>query len=130
MKAEHREPRERVEPARGVLIVDDHSGFRRSAHALLAEEGFDVVGEASSGAAALTLAAELAPEVVLLDIHLPDLDGFEVTRRLVAAHPQMQVVLVSSDEPCTYGSLVDESGARGFVLKNDLSGAAIERLLE
>jgi len=130
MTAEHREPHERIESARGVLIVDDHAGFRQCAHALLTEEGFDVVGEASSGAAALALAAELAPELVLLDIQLPDIDGFEVARRLLAIDPQAQIVLVSSDERRAFGSLVEESGARGFVLKNDLSGDAIERLLE
>lgn len=130
VKAEHREPRERVELTRGVLIVDDHAGFRRCAHALLAEEGFDVLGEAPSGAAALALAAELTPQIVLLDVHLPDIDGFEVARRLLAADPDMQVVLVSSDERGAFGSLVEESGARGFLLKNELSGAAIGRLLE
>ncbi|HSP72360.1 MAG TPA: response regulator transcription factor [Gaiellaceae bacterium] len=130
MKAEHRELLEALRPARRVLVVDDHPSFRRCARALLAEEGFEVVGEAEDGATALALASELAPELVLLDIQLPDLDGFEVTSRLLARDPELAIVLVSSRERSDYGSLVDTSGARGFVSKADLSGAALERLLE
>jgi DNA-binding NarL/FixJ family response regulator len=67
-----------------VLIVDDHDGFRSSARALLEAEGFDVVGEAGDAASALAAAARLRPEVVLLDIQLPGIDGFEVAARLAA----------------------------------------------
>lgn len=130
MKAEHRELLEALRPARRVLVVDDHPSFRRCARALLAEEGFEVVGEAGDGATALALAAELAPELVLLDIQLPDLDGFEVASRLLARDPGLAIVLVSSRERSDYGSLVEQSGARGFVSKAELSGAALERLLE
>src|SRR5438105_2788065 len=77
-----------------VLIVDDHPSFRATARALLQAEGFDVVGEAEDGASALALVAELRPDVVLLDVQLPDLDGFEVAQRLGADGPA--VVLVSS----------------------------------
>jgi DNA-binding NarL/FixJ family response regulator len=115
---------------RRVLIVDDHLGFRQCARNLLTSEGFEVVGEAADGAAALALAAELDPELVLLDIQLPDMDGFEVVQRLHADDPALPVVLISSRERSAYGPLIEESGARGFVSKGDLSGAALERLLE
>jgi DNA-binding NarL/FixJ family response regulator len=114
-----------------VLIVDDHPSFRSSAHAVLEAEGFEVVGEAEAGASALEAAARLHPDVVLLDVQLPDIDGFEVTRRLIAADGDgPSVVLVSSRELSDYGELVDGSGARGFLPKNELSGAAVAELLK
>ena len=67
-----------MRPARRVLVVDDHASFRRCASELLSAEGYDVVGEAADGASALALAARLMPELVLLDVQLPDLDGFAV----------------------------------------------------
>ena len=70
--------------ATSVLIVDDHPGFRASARMLLEAEGYDVVGEAGDGQAGLEAAAELHPDVVLLDIQLPDMDGFEVAAGLTA----------------------------------------------
>jgi DNA-binding NarL/FixJ family response regulator len=113
-----------------VLIVDDHPSFRATARALLEAEGFAVVGEATTGGEALAKAAELAPEVVLLDVQLPDLDGFEVAARLAAANGSAPlVVLVSSRDASDYGSLIAESGARGFIAKGDLSGAAVRALL-
>lgn len=130
MKVEHEELLQQLRPARRVLVVDDHPSFRCCARALLTAEGFEVVGEAGDGASALALAAQCAPELVLLDVQLPDLDGFEVARRLRAALPGLRVVLVSSRERCQYGSLIESSGAVGFVCKGDLSGPAIERLLE
>jgi DNA-binding NarL/FixJ family response regulator len=130
MKPEHRELLEELRPARRVLVVDDHPSFRRCARTLLAEEGFEVVGEAEDGAAALELAAELSPELVLLDVQLPDLDGFEVSSRLLARDQELAIVLVSSRDRAEYGPLIEASGARGFVTKADLSGAALESLLE
>jgi DNA-binding NarL/FixJ family response regulator len=129
MAAGHRELLEQPEPGQRVLIVDDHPTFRRCASTLLTEEGFEVVGEAEDGAAALALAAELAPVLVLLDIQLPDMDGFEVAKRLLAADPGLSIVLVSSRDLSQYGPLIEESGALGFVSKGDLTGAALERLL-
>jgi DNA-binding NarL/FixJ family response regulator len=123
------EPLEEPRSVRRVLVVDDHPSFRRCAGALLRAEGFDVVGEAGDGAEALALAAELSPDVVLLDVQLPDIDGFEVTSRLLARDRDLAVVLVSSRDGADYGSLVAESGARGFVAKAELSGRALERLL-
>lgn len=129
MKAEHRELLEQLRPARRVLVVDDHPSFRRCASALLAAEGFEVVGEAADGESALVAAGRLAPELVLLDVQLPDLDGFEVARRLLAGNPRLSIVLVSSRDRSEYGPLIEASGARGFVSKGDLSGATLEGLL-
>jgi DNA-binding NarL/FixJ family response regulator len=117
-------------PTRRLLVVDDHAGFRSSASALLREEGFDVVGQAEDGASALALARDLAPEIVLLDIQLPDLDGFAVAEQLLAEHAGLQIVFVSSRDRAAYGPLIERSGARGFVTKGELSGAALEELLE
>jgi DNA-binding NarL/FixJ family response regulator len=115
--------------ATSVLIVDDHAGFRATARRLLESEGYAVVGEAADGAAALAAAGELRPDVVLLDVQLPDLDGFEVASRLTADADRPAIVLVSSRDGDDYGSLAGDSGARGFIAKSDLSGAALEELL-
>jgi DNA-binding NarL/FixJ family response regulator len=115
---------------RTVLIVDDHPGFRRRARALLEADGYAVVGEADSGEAALHAYAELHPQLVLLDVQLPDLDGFEVARRLQTVNGPVDVVLTSSRDRSDYGSLLAETPARGFVPKGELSGAAIAALLE
>ena len=77
----------------------------------------------------LAAAADLSPEVVLLDVQLPDIDGFEVARRLLAGDPGLPVVLVSSRDRSQYGRLIEASGARGFVAKAELSGAALAGLL-
>ncbi|HET7044908.1 MAG TPA: response regulator transcription factor [Gaiellaceae bacterium] len=121
---------EDLQAARRVLIVDDHPSFRRSARALLESEGFEVVGEAEDGAAAIAAVSVLAPDLVLLDVQLPDVDGFEVASRLLDRDRDLAIVLVSSRDRCEYGSLVDASGARGFVSKAELSGAALASLLE
>jgi two-component system response regulator EvgA len=115
--------------ASSVLIVDDHAGFRATARRLLESEGYAVVGEAEDGAAALAAVAELRPDVVLLDVQLPDIDGFEVSSRLTRANTSAAVIMVSSRDGADYGSLASDSGARGFVAKSDLSGAALEELL-
>ena len=115
--------------ATSVLIVDDHPSFRSTARALLEAEGFDVVGEAADGASALAAAKELHPDLVLLDVHLPDLDGFEVATRLNSNGGRSAVVLTSSHDGRDYGSLVRESGARGFVPKAELSAATLGALL-
>ncbi len=109
-----------------ILIVDDHPSFRATARLLLESEGHVVVGEAPDGAAALSAAGALAPDVVLLDVGLPDLDGFAVAARLASGVP---VVLTSSRDARDFGPRVAASGARGFVAKADLSGAALEAVL-
>ena len=112
-----------------VLIVDDHPSFRASARRLLEAEGFDVIGEASDGQTAIVAAEELKPDLVLLDVQLPDLDGFEVAARLAALGSPSAVILTSSRNPAEYGTLVTEPVVRGFVPKADLSGAVITALL-
>jgi len=113
-----------------VLVVDDHASFRGCARAVLESEGFEVVGEAADGESAVALALELEPELVLLDIQLPDIDGFEVAARMLAHDPQLQIVLVSSRDRSTYGPRIEQSGARGFLSKGDVTGATLEELLE
>lgn len=130
MKHEHVELVDRLRPGRRVLVVDDHAGFRRCATALLTAEGFEVVGEAENGAAALALADQLEPELVLLDIQLPDIDGFEVAARLLARDRELKIVLVSSRDRSAYGTAIETSGAVGFIWKAELSGAALEGFLE
>jgi DNA-binding NarL/FixJ family response regulator len=114
--------------AQTVLIVDDHPGFRERARALLESEGFLVVGEAGDGAGAVARAAEIGPDVVLLDVQLPDVDGFEVARQLGATAGGPAVVLVSSRDAADYGDLISSCGARGFVPKGELSGDAVRAL--
>jgi len=113
--------------ARTILIVDDYAPFRDSARSLLESEGFDVVGEAENGVAGLRAATELKPEIVLLDVQLPDLDGFEVADRLRQLEPAPIVILTSSRDE--YGPLIASSAASAFVLKDELSGDALASAL-
>ena len=113
--------------ATSVLIVDDHARFRRSARRLLELEGYEVVGEAGDGSAAIAAAAELRPDVVLLDVNLPDLSGFEVSERLRGTGPR--VILTSDRDPSEIAPFCEGAGASGFVPKGSLSGAALARLL-
>ena len=112
-----------------VLIVDDHSGFRHIARQLLTEGGYDVVGEAADGLSAIKAARQLRPDVVLLDVQLPDIDGCEVARQLAAHRDPPAVVLISSRDAADYGARLDGCGARGFVAKAELSGAALDNVL-
>lgn len=113
-----------------VLIVDDHECFRTSVRKLLEAEGFDVVGEAGDGSSAQALSAALEPDLILLDVQLPDIDGFEVATRVTGCGGGAPaVILTSSREACDFGPLVRGCGARGFVAKGDLSGATLRELL-
>ncbi len=112
-----------------VVIVDDHAGFRRMARRMLNHAGFDVVGEAGDGESALATVASLRPEMVLLDIQLPDLDGFAVARLLEEAGIGATVILTSSRSASDYGSRLAQSSARGFIPKAELSGPALVCLL-
>jgi DNA-binding NarL/FixJ family response regulator len=113
-----------------VLIGDDHPSFRATARALLQAEGFEVIGEAENGVSALQQAKELHPDVVLLDVQLPDFDGFEVATRLTSQNgAQPAVVLTSSRDGSDFGPLVAQSGAKGFIAKGELSGAALKAVL-
>lgn len=115
--------------ATSVLIVDDHPSFRAGVRMLLECEGYDVVGEAGDGASALAATSTLAPDLVLLDIQLPDMTGFDVAARVAAAPHAPAVILTSSRDWSDFDDLVDGCGARGFVAKDDLSGEALARLL-
>jgi DNA-binding NarL/FixJ family response regulator len=115
--------------ARTVLIVDDHPSFRASARAVLEADGFEIVGEANDAASALTAAHDLKPDIVLLDVQLPDATGFDVCEFLCGEHPLPEIVLVSSREASDYNGLIQTSHARGFISKADLSGEALRALL-
>jgi len=112
-----------------VLIVDDHAAFRASAGALLQAEGFDVVGEAADGASALRAVTRLRPEIVLLDIQLPDLDGLAVAEQLAAAADAPAIVLISSRDAAAYGPRLQTASARGFIPKSALSGETLAALV-
>ena len=113
-----------------VLIVDDHDGFRRVARALLEPAGYEVVGEAADGESALRLVGELDPELVLLDIVLPDIDGFEVCRRVRDQDDGPIVILISSRDRDLYRPRLEASPAAGFIAKGDLSPAAVTALVD
>ncbi|HEY2602945.1 MAG TPA: response regulator transcription factor [Thermoleophilaceae bacterium] len=115
--------------ARTILIVDDGAGFRRLARTLLESEGYRVVGEAPDGDSAVRAARELGPDVVLLDVHLPDCTGFDLTPRLADAQPDAAIIITSTHEGAEFEGLARRSGARGFVPKAELSVAAIGALL-
>ena len=110
--------------------MDDHAGFRATARKLLAARGFDVVGEAADGEQALEAAARLRPDVVLLDVQLPGISGFEVAAQLTSNGSNPDIVLTSSRDAAEFGGLVERSGARGFVPKAQLSGRRLAALLE
>ena len=112
-----------------LLIVDDHDDFAQSARTLLELEGFDVVGVAADGPSALSAVESLCPDVVLLDIQLPGMDGFEVVRRLPTGSQQPRVVFISSRDRSSYVSEPFEAPVRGFLGKNELSGAALHALV-
>jgi DNA-binding NarL/FixJ family response regulator len=113
-----------------VLIVDDHPSFRASARAMLESEGFDVVGEASDGVTALEAVWTLRPDLVLLDVQLPDMSGFDVCAALKTRDGTApEVILVSSRDVTDFGNLVDISGASGFIPKDELSGELLAAVL-
>jgi DNA-binding NarL/FixJ family response regulator len=112
-----------------VLIVDDHATFRETARLLLESEGFEVVGEAEDGRSGIEKAASLSPDLVLLDVQLPDIDGFDVASRVTGRDDAPAVILTSSRDGRDFGPLITRSGARGFVPKADLSGERLRALL-
>lgn len=112
-----------------VLIVDDHETFRDAARELLEAAGFDVVGVAADGPVALIEVERLAPDIVLLDIQLPGLDGFAVADHLATRVPAPTVVLISSRDAVTYGGRVVRAPVAGFLPKRELSGASLAGLV-
>ena len=112
-----------------VLVVDDHASFRRVARLLLEYEGYEVVGEAADGEQGLLAARELSPDLVLLDIQLPGIDGFDVAARLSADEDAPAVILTSSHDHDDFGTLIRRSGARGFIPKAEITGERLAALL-
>jgi DNA-binding NarL/FixJ family response regulator len=113
-----------------ILIVDDHPSFRATAKELLTAEGFEVVGEAEDGTSAVAAVERLRPDIVLLDVQLPDMNGFEVAVELCKSKGICpQIVLCSSRDAADFGPLVPECGACGFVPKGELSGAILQAVL-
>lgn len=113
-----------------VVIVDDHAGFRRMARRMLEAGGFDVLGEAEDAAGAVAAVRALGPALVLLDVQLPDSDGFAVADVLASQVGAPVVILTSSRNASEYGSRVGRSAVGGFVPKAELSGQAIAELFE
>jgi CheY-like chemotaxis protein len=112
-----------------ALIVDDHAGFRAIARDLLTVAGLDVVAEAADGASALHAFDRHAPAVVLLDIRLPDMDGFAVARALAGRPAPPVVVLVSSRDAADFGRRVAMAGVAGFISKSRLSPDTLHAIL-
>jgi DNA-binding NarL/FixJ family response regulator len=110
---------------RTVLIVDDHAAFRAAAREILETGSFDVVGEAEDGASALAQAAALRPDVVLLDIQLPDFDGFVVADRLAERGTTPAIVLTSSRSVTTYRRRLAANPSWRFIPKSELSEQAL-----
>ena len=113
-----------------VLIVDDHAGFRGSARALLEADGFDVLGEAADGQSAMQEARRLRPQVVVLDVQLPGMDGFAVAESLAAEPSAPAVVLISSRGRGAYRTRLESTPARGFITKAEFSGECLSSLLD
>jgi DNA-binding NarL/FixJ family response regulator len=112
-----------------VLIVDDHAGFRLSARRILEADGYDVIGEAADGREAIEAVRALRPKIVLLDVNLPDMDGFEVARSMSANASPPAIVLTSSHDREDLGDSLPARGTAGFVPKDELSGAAVAALV-
>jgi DNA-binding NarL/FixJ family response regulator len=112
-----------------ILIVDDNARFRLRARQQLEADGYAVVAEAEDGASALEAARRHRPDVVLLDIGLPDMSGLDVAERLARTPDPPAVVLTSTHDAADFGERMESCGARGFVPKGALSGAAIAAVL-
>lgn len=112
-----------------VVIIDDHAPFRDAARELLESEGFAVIGTAGDGVSGIEMVGVLRPEVVVLDIHLPDVDGFLVADRLAWGPHPPAVVLISSRERSVFGARLADCNARGFIEKRQLSGARLSAIV-
>ena len=113
-----------------VLMVDDHDGFRTRARVMLEADGFDVVAEAATGEEAVALAADARPDVALVDLQLPDVDGFTVADRIRAAGTAQRIVLISGRELSDYGDRFESSTADSFIPKSELSGDRLRAVIE
>jgi DNA-binding NarL/FixJ family response regulator len=113
-----------------LLIVDDHDGFRSVVRDLLSSEGFDVTGDVSDGEAALAFVESQHPDVVLLDVQLPGMDGFEIARRIAELDHPPQVVLTSTRSATSYSERLASCPAKGFIPKQDVSGSTLNALID
>jgi DNA-binding NarL/FixJ family response regulator len=113
-----------------VVIVDDNDGFRARTRQLLESDGFEVIGEADGEASGLQAVTRLRPQVALLDVQLPDGDGFALAARLRTAAARTAVVITSTRDACDYASAVESCGALGFIAKSELSPEALRAVLE
>lgn len=113
-----------------LVVVDDHAGFRQAVRAMLTAAGWQVIGEVSTGAAAPDMVMRLAPDLVLLDVVLPDTDGFAVAERLAAAGSRSAVVLISGHDRSDFEGRVRAAPVRGFLAKEMISGPALAQLLD
>jgi DNA-binding NarL/FixJ family response regulator len=112
-----------------ILIVDDHDAYRAQARKILEAAGYDVCGEAADGAEAIAATHRLHPDVLLLDVQLPDRDGFSVARELATSNGFTRIVLISSREAADYGSRLAQTEAAGFINKAELSGERLSALV-
>jgi DNA-binding NarL/FixJ family response regulator len=125
-----RRARRNIGPVWGaVLIVDDNPRFRARARRRLEDDGWNVVAEAADGASALTTARRHQPDIVLLDIGLPDVSGLAVAEQLAREPDGPAVVLTSTHDAADFGERIAHCGARGFLPKTELSGAALAAIL-
>jgi two-component system, NarL family, invasion response regulator UvrY len=118
-----------VSNPRSVLVVDDQAPFRLAARAVLRRlDGFEFAGEASSGPEAIELVSALRPALVLMDIHMPEMNGIEATRRIVSVHPEVSVILCSTHDPNDLPAEAAASGAIAYVSKEHLAADTIRDL--
>lgn len=113
-----------------IVIIDDDPSFLAAARELLEAEGFEVVAEAVNGLDGVAVASELHPDIVLVDVKLPDIDGFEVAERVADGDSAPPVVLTSIRSAADFGSLIEASRARAFIMKADITGEALAGFLE
>ncbi len=112
-----------------ILLIDDHTAFRVNARRALEAAGHEVVGMAEDGITGLNAARVLQPDVVLLDVGLPDISGLDLAAMLHSEAPSLPVVLISTHDAGDFGELARTHGARGFLTKEELFGDALARVL-
>ena len=113
-----------------VVIVDDDPSFLATVRRLLEDEGFVVVGEALNGEDGVAAVRQHEPDIVLVDVTLPDIDGFEVVERLADGGPGAPVVLTSIRSAADFGDLIERSSANAFITKAEISGEALEAIID